>query len=89
MKSLPSTDLASIVARVGPLWDRLRGKRLLITGATGFIGRWMVESLFHRWLEKSPVELKRQMWLAVIDNKLGTYHQCIGSNKPLGACEEH
>lgn len=38
------SDLASIVARVGPLWERLRGKRLLITGATGFIGRWMMSS---------------------------------------------
>lgn len=44
MTPLPHDDLASIVARVGPLWDRLRLKRLMITGATGFIGRWMYTS---------------------------------------------
>lgn len=44
MHPLPADDLQSVVERVGPLWERLRGKRLLVTGATGFIGRWMVES---------------------------------------------
>lgn len=48
MHPLPADDLQNVVERVGPLWERLRGKRLMITGHTGFIGRWMTESVMER-----------------------------------------
>lgn len=38
-------DLAAIVDRVGSSWKELHGARIFFTGATGFIGRWMLESL--------------------------------------------
>lgn len=38
-------DLRSITSRLGASWQALRGARIFFTGATGFIGRWMLEAL--------------------------------------------
>ncbi len=45
MPELPSRDLEEAVERVGPSWDELRGSHVLFTGGTGFIGRWLIETL--------------------------------------------
>jgi nucleoside-diphosphate-sugar epimerase len=37
-------DLDNVIARTEPLWQELRGQRILITGATGFFGCWLLES---------------------------------------------
>lgn len=37
-------DLDDILARTESLWQELRGERILITGATGFFGCWLLES---------------------------------------------
>ncbi|MFZ0560986.1 MAG: NAD(P)-dependent oxidoreductase [Terriglobales bacterium] len=37
-------DLDDIMARTEPLWRELRDQRVLVTGATGFFGRWLLES---------------------------------------------
>jgi nucleoside-diphosphate-sugar epimerase len=39
-----ASDLDEIVGRTEPLWQELRGQRILITGATGFFGCWLLES---------------------------------------------
>jgi nucleoside-diphosphate-sugar epimerase len=39
-----STDLDHVVEQIRPLAEELRGARLFITGGTGFIGCWMLES---------------------------------------------
>ena len=41
-------DIAQVAQTVGPSLERLRGKRLLITGGTGFIGIWLLETI--TWL---------------------------------------
>jgi len=37
-------DLDNILERTEPLWQEMRGQRILITGATGFFGCWLLES---------------------------------------------
>jgi dTDP-glucose 4,6-dehydratase len=38
-------DLAEILRQTGSVWPALRGGHLFITGGTGSIGRWLLESL--------------------------------------------
>jgi dTDP-glucose 4,6-dehydratase len=40
-------DLEAVAAANADLWPRLDGARFLITGGTGFIGRWLLETLRH------------------------------------------
>jgi dTDP-glucose 4,6-dehydratase len=38
-------DLQHVIAHTDGLWDEMRRQSVFVTGGTGFIGRWMLESL--------------------------------------------
>lgn len=45
MKRLPDVDLRHVLERTEGLWTDARERRFFLTGGTGFIGRWLAESL--------------------------------------------
>lgn len=44
---LPIKDLDHVFDAVGSRWERLRGHRILLTGGTGFIGKWLLASFLY------------------------------------------
>ena len=44
MKLLPTADLDLVLDYTADLWPAFAGKRLLITGGTGFVGKWLKQT---------------------------------------------
>lgn len=47
MLPLPPSDLEHVLRHTGSLWEDLRRKHVFLTGGTGFVGTWLLESLLH------------------------------------------
>jgi len=47
MRSVVTEDIKWLVEKYSVPWDRLRGKTVLITGASGFLAAYMVETLMY------------------------------------------
>ena len=47
MTGILGEDLDAALERTRPLWEELNGTRVLLTGATGFVGTQMLESIRH------------------------------------------
>jgi dTDP-glucose 4,6-dehydratase len=45
VKPLPTEDLDLVLGHTLPLWEQARGRRVFISGGTGFFGAWLLESL--------------------------------------------
>jgi nucleoside-diphosphate-sugar epimerase len=45
MTRLPDADLSHVLAKTEGLWPGVRNRRFFLTGGTGFVGRWLAESL--------------------------------------------
>ena len=52
-------DMAAVNAALAPLWPRLSGARIFMTGGTGFIGRWMLEALARSGIDVAVTLLTR------------------------------
>lgn len=52
MRPLLPEDIDHVLTHAAPAFEQLAGSRILITGGTGFFGRWLIETLLHaesRW----------------------------------------
>ncbi len=47
IRPIPLADLEHILAHTGQIFPALRGRRIFLTGATGFFGHWLLESFLY------------------------------------------
>jgi nucleoside-diphosphate-sugar epimerase len=59
MPALPDSDLDHVVQHAASAFKALAGARIFITGGTGFVGSWLVESLLRADVGVSVVVLTR------------------------------
>ncbi len=44
VKAIDEQDLREVLEATAHLWERMRGERVFLTGATGFFGAWLLET---------------------------------------------
>ena len=78
-------DLDHVLQYTQSTWRQLRGKTILITGGTGFIGTWLVETLLHAneklhldvrllILTRNPDSYKKRMPHLAINQAVSVLH---------------
>jgi len=69
---LLSSDIDEIVETLGPaFWERFAGKRVLLTGARGFLGRYFT-AVFVRANELAPCLGRRPVEVVALDNLIAS-----------------
>lgn len=71
MNALPplaAADLDHVMSHTRDHWDVVRGKRLLVTGGTGFFGRWLLESFL-----RADDQLKLNASVTVLSRDPGAF----------------
>lgn len=78
VKPIAKRDLEHILSYTRHLWERARGKRIFLTGATGFFGAWLLESLTY---------CNRELHLEIGATVLCRNPQAVASRMPSLTCE--
>jgi nucleoside-diphosphate-sugar epimerase len=60
LKHLDKQDLEHVFRHTGGLWEEMRNKSILITGGTGFIGKWLTETFLYA---NRKLELNAGVWI--------------------------
>ncbi|MDR3763156.1 MAG: NAD(P)-dependent oxidoreductase [Acidobacteriota bacterium] len=72
MNELLREDLKECLQRTRPLWEELRGKSIFLTGATGFFGAWLLETLFY-----ANRELALQLRATILTRNPESFRQAL------------
>ena len=46
-RPIDEADLLAVLQQTEPMWERMRGERIFLTGATGFFGAWLLETFVY------------------------------------------
>lgn len=60
--TLPSEDLEHVLKHAASAWEGLRSQRIFLTGATGFFGRWLLETIAYA---NDRLALGCEVWILV------------------------
>lgn len=61
---LPRDDLEDVFRQVGEIWEKLRGQNIFISGASGFFGSWLLETLL---FAANRLDLGAKVWTLTRD----------------------
>ena len=63
-------DIDHIISHSGDIFDNLKGKRIFITGGTGFFGKWILETF-----AKANSDLKLNLEVVILTRNINAFRQ--------------